>query len=281
MPEIVGTSLVNARLMLRNAGFDPELLRVRYREEYRPRDEVTAQSPTAGTLVAVDDAVELTVSRQSLVHHLPQIFQKADRDGGHFLREFLWIFDHIYADIQRKLDRVHTYFDPLESPPEFLDWLASWVALTLDQGWPEDKKRKLIRSAIEIYGARGTVRGLKLFLSIFTDVEPRLIENRFPYRGFRIGQVRIGLDSVVMPPVNLAHSFIVELPAQYTDVTNENILKIHDIIRLEKPVHTTYVLTFAAKPSDDSLQAFVIGMGRVGDVGVIAGERYAPPPETE
>ncbi|MCK6571027.1 phage tail protein [Myxococcota bacterium] len=281
MPEVAGISLANARLMLRNAGFDPERVAVRYQEAYRPADEVTGQVPAPGTLVAVDEPVELVVSRRSLLHALPQVFQKADRDGGHFLREFLWIFDHLSADLQRKLDRVHLYFDPREAPPEFLDWLASWVALTLDQAWPEERKRKLIRKAIEIYEWRGTVRGLKLFLSIFTGVEPRVFENRFPYKGFRIGQVRIGLDSIVLPQVNLSHCFIVEVPARYTDITNENILKVHDIIRMEKPVHSMYVLTFAAAPKSDQLQAFVIGMGRVGGTGVIAGERSGPPQISE
>ncbi len=281
MPEVAGITLENARLMLRNAGFDPERVRVRYQEAYRPVDEVTGQVPAPGTLVAVDEPVELVVSRKSLLHNLPQVFQKADRDGGHFLREFLWIFDHLAADTQRQLDKVHLYFDPREAPPEFLDWLASWVALTLDQGWPEERKRKLIRKAIEIYECRGTVRGLKLFLSIFTGVEPRILENKFPYKGFRIGTVRIGLDSIVLPQVNLSHCFIVEVPALYTDITNENILKVHDIIRMEKPVHTTYVLTFAAAPQTDQLQPYVIGLGRVGDVGVIAGERYEPSSESE
>jgi phage tail-like protein len=260
MPEVAGISLVNARLMLRNAGFDPERIAVRYQEAYRPADEVTGQVPAPGTLVAVDEPVELVVSRRSLLHSLPQVFQKADRDGGHFLREFLWIFDHLSADLQRKLDRVHLYFDPREAPPEFLDWLASWVALTLDQAWPEERKRKLIRKAIEIYEWRGTVRGLK---------------------GFRIGQVRIGLDSIVLPQVNLSHCFIVEVPARYTDINNENILKVHDIIRMEKPVHSMYVLTFAAAPKTDQLQAFVIGMGRVGGTGVIAGERSGTPKTSE
>lgn len=281
MPEVAGISLANARLMLRNAGFDPERVAVRYQEAYRPADEVTGQVPSPGTLVAVDEPVELVVSRRSLLHALPQVFQKADRDGGHFLREFLWIFDHLSADLQRKLDRVNLYFDPREAPPEFLDWLASWVALTLDQAWPEERKRKLIRKAIEIYEWRGTVRGLKLFLSIFTGVEPRVFENKFPYKGFRIGQVRIGLDSIVLPQVNLSHCFIVEVPARYTDITNENILKVHDIIRMEKPVHSMYVLTFAAAPKSDQLQAFVIGMGRVGGTGVIAGERSGPPQISE
>ncbi len=275
MPEVTGIALSNARLMLRNAGFEVERIRLRYEEAYAPTDEIIRQRPAPAALVTIDEAVELVVSRKSLLHFLPQVFQKAPAGGGpHFLREFLWIFDHIFADVGRHLDRVHTYFDPLEAPPEFLGWLASWVALSIDQDWPDAKKRRLIQQAIGIYGFRGTVRGLKLFLSIFTGVEPKVMENRWPYRGFRVGEVRIGLDSIVLPPHNLAHCFMVEVPAEFTDASDETILKIHDIIRMEKPSHAAYYLSFAAAPSDDRLQAFQIGLGRVGlsEDGVVAGE---------
>lgn len=282
MPDIAGITLRNAQLMLRNAGFDLSRVQVRYEEAYRPEDEVIRQLPSQGSLVAVDEPVEIVVSRRSLLHFLPQVFQKADRTGGHFLREFLWIFDHIYADIQRHIDRLGTYFDPLETPPEFLQWLAGWVALTIDQDWPEAKKRKLIQQALGIYGLRGTVRGLKLFLHIFTGVEPRVMENEWPYEGFRVGRTRVGLDSIVLPPVDLSHCFMVEVPAAFTDASDETILKIHDIIRLERPAQTAYYLTFEAAPNDDQLQAFMIGLGRVGlgDAGVVAGTK-APSTKTE
>lgn len=281
LPEVTGITLRNARLMLRNAGIEAEAVRLRYEEAYRPEDEIIRQHPPSGALVPVDDPVELVVSRRSLVAHLPQVFQKQDRTGGHFLREFLWVFDHIFADLQRHLDRVHQYFDPLESPPEFLSWLASWVALTIDQDWPEAKQRKLIRQAIDMYGFRGTVRGLKLFLSIFTEVEPEITENEWPYEGFRVGVTTIGVDSIILPPVDLAHCFMVEVPAGYTGTTDEQILKIHDIIRMEKPAHTAYYLTFAAAPERQEFTGFVIGGHRVGteDTGRVgrSSESYASP----
>ncbi|MCA9557419.1 MAG: PASTA domain-containing protein [Myxococcales bacterium] len=278
MPELAGLVLRNARLMLVNAGFRDHQIRVRYEEAYRPEDEVIRQLPQPGALVATHESVELVVSRRSLLHHLPQVFQKSDRGGRHFLREFLWVFDHVFADLQRTIDGVHRYFDPLEAPPAFLDWLAGWVALTIDQDWPEAKQRRLIQQAIGIYGYRGTVRGLKLFLSIFTDVEPRVLENQWPYRGFRVGEVRVGLDSIVLPPVNLAHCFMVEVPAAFSDASDEMILKIHDIIRMERPAHTAYYLTFAAAPQKDALEPFLVGLGRVGigESGVVAGTSGAP-----
>lgn len=283
MPDVVGISLANAGLMLRNVGFEAARVRLRYEEAYRPEDETIRQQPPPGALVAIDEPVELVVSRRSLVHHLPQVYQKADRAGGHQLREFLWIFDHLFADLSRHIDSLHKYFDPLEAPPEYLPWLASWVALTIEQDWPESKQRRLIQQALSIYAMRGTVRGLKMFLSIFTDVEPLLRENEWPFRGFRIGEVRIGVDSLVIPPVNTAHCCIVEVPAQFDDTSDETLHKLHRIIRMEKPAHTAYYLTFAAAPADPDLRGFQIGLGSVGIEadGVIAGVVVAPDPEEE
>lgn len=278
MPDVRGIMLPNGMLMLRNALFDLTRVELIYTEAYRPDDEIIGQEPSAGALVGIDEPVRLVICRKSLLHHLPQVFQKAEGPSGHFLRQFLWIFDHIYADIQRRIDQIPTYFDPLEAPEEFLAWLASWVALSIDQSWPEAKKRKLIQQAIDIYGFRGTIRGLKLFLSIFTGVEPKLMENRWPYEGFRVSRTRIGIDSIVLPPVDLQHCFMVEVPAEFDDATDETILKIHDIIRMEKPAHCAYYLTFAARQVEDALNAFVIGMGgRVGlaEGGVIASTREA------
>jgi phage tail-like protein len=264
MPELSGIALENAALMLRNAGFPERGVRIHYEEAYRPEDEVIRQDPAAGALVAVDEIVTLTVSRRSLLHFLPQVYQKPDRPGRHYLRDFLWIFDHIFADMERRVGHLHHYFDPLEAPREFLPWLASWVALSIDQEWAEEKKRRLVQQAIELYSYRGTIRGLKLFLSIFTGVEPRIYENRWPYKGFRVGAVRVGLDSIVLPPVNLAHCFMIEIPAAFNDASDETILKIHDIIRMEKPAHTAYHLTFEAAKADKNLMPFVVGLGRVG-----------------
>jgi phage tail-like protein len=278
VPDVSGIALVNARLMLENAGLAGARVHVRYEEAYVPQDRVIRQHPPPGALCTVEDRVELVVSRRNLVHWLPQVYQKADGGTGqHFLRDFLWVFDHIFADLQRHIDVLHHYFDPLETPATFLPWLAGWVALTIDQDWPEEKKRKLIQQAIGIYGFRGTVRGLKLFLSIFTGVEPKLLENQWPYEGFRVGRAVIGVDSIVLPPVNKAHCFMVEVPASFTDASDASILKIHDIIRMEKPAHSTYYLRFAAAPTDDRLQPFRIGVGRMGleDAGVVLDERAA------
>jgi len=246
VPDVAGLRVENAEIMLLNTGFARPT--IRFAESYQPDDTVIEQSPEKGQIVDSDTQIELTVSRKSYIRYLPGVFQRVSFSEHHFLREYLWIFQHIFKSIEDKLDRLHLYFDPHETPAEFLPWLASWVAFRIDPNWPEQKKRHLIKKAIELYKIRGTVKGLKVFLSIFTGVEPEIIENQWPFKGFRIGvHSTIGVDTVILPPVQLAHCFIVQIPKAFKEVTDDVVIRIHDIIMSEKPAHTMYFLRFKAE----------------------------------
>ena len=146
--------------------------------------------------------------------------------------------------------------------------------MVLEEDWPLEKKRRLIRKAIELYRIRGTVKGLKLFISLFTGHEPDIKENQWPFRGWRIGETsEIGTDSVVLPPVNLAHTFIVEMPVSYKDVSPESVIRIHEIIQMEKPANTQYYLRFASEGGGNDLSEFMaIGGGVIGGIGLGAGD---------
>ena len=58
--------------------------------------------------------------------------------------------------------------------------------MVLEEDWPIEKKRRLIRKAIELYRIRGTVKGIKLFIALFTGHEPDIKENIWPFRGWRV-----------------------------------------------------------------------------------------------
>ena len=172
----------------------------------------------------------------------------------------------MFASITDKLESTHTYYDPRESPEEFLPWLASWVALTLDIDWDESKKRKLIRSAAENYRRRGTRRAIEEVLHIFLDNSVRIEENAWPYPGFCIGVTSsIGEDTIVLPRIDLDHCFMVHIPVAPDDITEEMVVKVHNIINLEKPAHTMYFLQFQLEEQRSSPQVFMqIGVSSLG-----------------
>ena len=275
MPDVVGLPLRKARLLVQNVGLVVDA--ITFQESYEVRDNVLAQKPMRGQMVYAGDKVTLTVSRESYVKWLPSIYQRADLNGRNFYRDFLWIVQHLFGSVEEILDVIHQHFDPYEAPEKFLPWLASWSAMVREEDWPIEKKRRLIRKAIELYRIRGTVKGLKLFISLFTGHEPDIKENQWPFRGWRIGaSSEIGTDSVVLPPVNLAHTFIVEMPVSYKDVTPEAVIRIHEIIQMEKPANTQYYLRFASEGGGNDLSEFMaIGGGVIGGIGLGAGEDEA------
>jgi phage tail-like protein len=255
MPEVVGLPLRKAKLILENMGLAVD--KIRYEESYDERNTVLRQDPERSRMIYVGEKVTLTVSRESYVKWLPSIYQRSDVTGRNFLRDLLWIVQHLFGEIEERLDVIHTFFDPFECPDHFLPWLAGWTAMVVEEDWPKAKKRRLIKKAIELYKIRGTVKGLKLFIALFTEHEPNITENAWPFRGFQIGVTSgIGIDSVILPPVNLAHTFLVEMPVTYKDVTIESVIRLHEIIQMEKPANTSYYLRFLAEERPSEMREF-------------------------
>jgi phage tail-like protein len=199
--------------------------------------------------------------------------------GRNLVRDICFIFEHMFGSVDEVLDRGHSYYDPLECPPEFLPWLASWTAMVLDVGWPIEKKRALLKRSVDLYRIRGTTRGLALFLKLFIGHEPIIEENKWPFRGFRVGvDARVGIDTVVLPPVNLAHCFTVTVPIKFTEVTPEMVVRVHEIIQMEKPAHVQYYLRFAADEGDAQLREF-FAIGLRSGIGIADEIVHAPEAE--
>jgi phage tail-like protein len=102
---------------------------------------------------------------------LPALYQ-----GDEFTQRFLSAFDEALAPVFASLDGLDAYLDPELAPVDFVEWLARWVALVLDENWPPERKRALVARAVELYRLRGTVRGLVEHMALVTGVEPELDE---------------------------------------------------------------------------------------------------------
>lgn len=243
VPDVVGLPLRKALLLVEQAGL--RSAGVLYKESYEEKDTVLEQKPQRGQMVYVSEDVTLWVSRESYIKWLPAIYQRSDATGRNVVRDLLWIIQHLFGLIESQLDNLHLYFDSYETPERFLPWLASWSAMLLEADWPTSKKRRLIKKAMELYRLRGTVKGLKLFIALFTGFEPYLHENEWPFQGFRIGtSSTVGIDTVILPPVDKSHAFVCVMPHQFKDVTKESIIRLHEIIEMEKPAHSSYMLKF-------------------------------------
>jgi phage tail-like protein len=246
VPDVIGLPLRKAELILRQAELG--LASVTYSESYEDKDVVVEQKPR-NQMVYAGDAVRLTVSRESYIKWLPAIYQRGDATGKNFVRDILWIIQHLFGSIDDTLDIIHTFFNSYETPERFLPWLASWSAMVLEADWPLNKKRRLIKQAMELYRMRGTKKGITLFIKLFTDFEPMINENAWPFNGFRIGVTSaIGIDSVILPPVDKSRAFMVIMPHRFRDLSPQSIIRLHEIIEMEKPAQTSYMLKFEEPP---------------------------------
>ena len=268
VPDVRERSLDKAKIVLEDAGLGRIV--VLFRESYEDPDTVVDQRPARGQMVYEGSEVTLWIARRGYLEHLPAIYRRSDAVGRNVVRDLCFLFEHMFGSVERVLDRGHQFYDPHECPPEFLHWLAGWTAFVVDLDWPDEKKRALIKRAVDLYRIRGTKRALALFLTLFTGHEPDIEENTWPFKGFRVDtEARIGIDSVVLPPVNLAHCFVVTMPIKFESVkeTPELIVRIHQIIQMEKPAHTHYYLRFLEEEGEVELREF-FAIGLRSGIGI-------------
>ena len=164
----------------------------------------------------------------SYLTYLPALFHE-DPFVGRFLLAFERILSGFPPDagdplptqpgLEEIVDRLHTYFDPAETPRDFLPWLASWVALSLREDWLEVERRALLSRIVSIYRKRGTKAGLLDFLEIFVGERPVIYEFDEP-----------------------VHYFQVEMTVPHPDAFSRIQRIARAIIDQEKPAHTIYTL---------------------------------------
>ena len=89
--------------------------------------------------------------------------------------------DHTHEAITTMIARLPRIFDPWQTPPSFLPWLASWVALEFPtlQGqplWDEYQQRKVTSIITQIYRLRGLKGGLNRYLDLYAlgQTRPRV-----------------------------------------------------------------------------------------------------------
>jgi len=194
----------------------------------------------------IDETVNIAIDMQGrYLRYLPAIYAEQDD----LMARFLMLFESFWAPIEQQIDSLHLYFDPRMTPAALLGWLAAWVDLALKEQWPEERKRKLIRRAVQLYRKRGTPHGLQEYLEIYTGVMPQIFEH--PSNDLRLGpNARLG-PGIALGTRNVPHSFTVNLrlpplTAGTADAQArqeaERRRTIEAIIEAEKPAHTTYTL---------------------------------------
>jgi phage tail-like protein len=96
---------------------------------------------------------------------LPVLYREVD-----FIGRFIKIFEQAYQPAIDSFNVMWANLDPLTAPTAILPFLAHWVGWELESIWNLDQQRRLIRRAVEIYRWRGTRKGLRLYLHLYTGL---------------------------------------------------------------------------------------------------------------
>jgi phage tail-like protein len=161
------------------------------------------------------------------------------QDKARFLYRMLSLFGDALSEVEDKVDGVHDRLSPERAPAQFLPWLSSWVALVLDETWPVEKRRRLIREALELYRWRGTIRGIQSFVEIYAGIVPEIVE---PFNAcWQVGvRSTVGEDTKVYELTEDAHCFSV-IVNSFDELSPQEKQKIIDIVEHEKPAHTKVI----------------------------------------
>jgi len=113
-------------------------------------------------------AIDSLPLAQPMGMSLPAVYLDDD-----FAQRLTQALDEVLAPVLLTLDCLAYYFDPRIAPADLVDWLAGWVALSLDDTWTLEQRRALVANAVELHRWRGTKRGLADHVRLVTggDVE--------------------------------------------------------------------------------------------------------------
>lgn len=211
--------------------------------------------------------------------YLPRIYQKGyeQSDSEYFLGRFLKAFEQILSGvpeaegegtvgIEALIDRLEQYFDPSQTPAQFLPWLAGWVGMELEESiefygeedyaqknvsdlqiLPLDKaqssiNRSMIERIVQLYKKRGTWEGLMEYLQVYAGEETTITISEFE-EAARLGSIgSIGVSTMVGYARPCFFSVHVLIPAHSRSVLENKVNTIHKVIENEKPFYANYIL---------------------------------------
>ncbi|NMG10096.1 phage tail protein [Brasilonema sp. UFV-L1] len=166
---------------------------------------------------------------------LPILYREVD-----YIGRFMKIFEQAFQPVIDSFNVMWANLDPLTSPQALLPFLAHWVAWPIDSVWNLNQQRRLIRRAVELYRWRGTRKGLRLYLHLYTglplDEEHISITEPFG-QSFILGEAKLG--TAVLAGGRAFH-FVVHLRSDRPHSIHEELIR--QIIEQEKPAYCTYEL---------------------------------------
>lgn len=119
--------------------------------------------------------------RSRWLQYLPYVYSEHP-----FLGRYLLLFEDLFGPLDQVIGHFDLYLDPRTAPETFLSTLAEWLGLVLDDRWPAERRRAILRSAVELYDYRGTKVGMTRLLEASTGCEVEIEEQAAGPHSFRV-----------------------------------------------------------------------------------------------
>jgi len=194
-----------------------------------------------------------------LLGHLPAVFRAADTSGE--LRRLLAAFEGVlFGDgdpdrpgIEEQVDAIPRHVAPLPGPgpdgmacpDRFLPWLAEWVAFTPHALFAPPALRRIVAGIVPLYSWRGTRVYLERLLRLcFEEIDAVAIDEA-PGAGLRLGQARIGIDSLLGTDSPFRFRVVLGLRGAEPVLAGFES-RVRAIIDFARPAHTAYDLAFGS-----------------------------------
>jgi phage tail-like protein len=154
--------------------------------------ELSGLTPRAAAAVR---EMRVYYPRLSYLRYLPATYQE-NGPSREFLERFLSLFETVFGDLEATIARIPEVFSPEVVPSAFLDWLAQWLDLGIEEDWDPAVKRRLIERAAALYERKGTPEGLADFIEVIVGQRPLIVEAFESERPLVLGEAgRLGRDT--------------------------------------------------------------------------------------
>ena len=203
-----------------------------------------SQSPGLSPHPILESDFELNVRpRSTYTTFLPTVYQEVD-----YIHRFIKIFEQAFDPVVDSFTTMWAHLDPLTAPQALLPFLAHWVDWSIDVELDLTCQRRLIRRAVEIYRCRGTRKGLRFYLHLYTGLpldehinreEDKSICITEPFgQGCLFGLAYVGEDAIIGG--GKPYHFDVRMRTGSDNPIDEQLVR--RIIDQEKPAFCSYSL---------------------------------------
>lgn len=129
-------------------------------------------TPSAN-LSPIIKSMKLCFDGSPWINNLPEIYRT---ETNSFTQRFLNIFQSLYEDMERKIERTAENYTAENAESEFLEWLTEWYCIRERSLWNEMQLRYILENAARLYGRMGTKSVIEELCGLYLGEKPEIIE---------------------------------------------------------------------------------------------------------